>query len=77
MSDGNITIVAQGVGFRVYKGWLSTQSEVLRDMFNNAQLPIEKGSTTEDISDGCPVVYVTDTALEMRSFLSLLFDGRK
>ena len=77
MSDGNVIIVAQGVGFRVYRGWLSMQSEVFRDMFNTPQ-PVESDLKQEDVSDDCPVpVYVTDTALEMRSLLSVLLGGRQ
>ena len=76
MSDGNVIIVAQGVGFRVYRGWLSMQSEVFRDMFNTPQ-PVESDLKPEEVSDDCPVVYVTDTALEMRSLLSVLLGGRQ
>ncbi|EPT02392.1 hypothetical protein FOMPIDRAFT_1059356 [Fomitopsis schrenkii] len=75
LTDGNIIIVAQDVGFRTYKGWLAVQSEVFRDMFSIAQ-PATADLKQADVSEGCPVVHVTDTAAEIRSLLSVLFSGR-
>ncbi|KAH9925145.1 uncharacterized protein B0H18DRAFT_933897 [Fomitopsis serialis] len=73
--DGNVILVAQDVGFRVYKGWLSAQSEIFRDMFN---LPQPTPSTSQDdVFDGCPIVHVTDTVAEIRSLLAVLFSGRQ
>ena len=74
--DGNITIIAQGVGFRIYKGLLAAQSEVFHDLFSLA-LPTpnpyrEDGAVPED----CPVLHVTDSAAEMHSLLEMLLDGR-
>ena len=72
--DGNITIVAQGVGFRVYKGLLTAQSEVFCDLFSLACLTPDPHHN--DGTD-CPVVHVTDSPAEMRSLLEMLLDGRK
>ncbi|KAH9829568.1 uncharacterized protein C8Q71DRAFT_789897 [Rhodofomes roseus] len=76
LDDGNVILLAQGVGFRVYKGWLSSQSEVFRDMFNLAK-PAPGLSQESEVVDGCPVVHVTDTAAEVRSLLGVLFSGRQ
>ncbi|KAH9925148.1 uncharacterized protein B0H18DRAFT_389171 [Fomitopsis serialis] len=63
--DGNIVIVAQNIGFRVYKGLLGTHSDLFRDMFSLPQ-PVP------DVGDEYPVVHVTDTAAELRSLLAAL-----
>ncbi|KAH9925146.1 uncharacterized protein B0H18DRAFT_933899 [Fomitopsis serialis] len=73
--DGNIIVVAQDVGFRVYKGMLSRPSEVFRDMFSLAQ-PAPNQSR-EQTPEDCPIVHVTDTADEMRSLLMILLEGRQ
>ena len=77
--DGTIVIVAQNVGFRIYKGLLAEESDVFDNMFNNAT-PTPQPSQTEGSvppADGCPVVCVLDTAAEMRSLLNVLLHGRK
>ena len=78
--DGTIVIVAQNVGFRIYKGLLAEESDVFDNMFNNAT-PTPQPSQTEGSvppADGCPVVCVLDTAAEMRSirYLASLHPSR-
>ncbi|KAH9910893.1 uncharacterized protein B0H18DRAFT_836473, partial [Fomitopsis serialis] len=73
--DGNIIIVAQEVGFRVYKGFIASRSEVFRDMISLAQPVLD--SSCEGTLDGCPYVHVSDTAAEIRSLLRILFIGRQ
>ncbi|KAH9925129.1 uncharacterized protein B0H18DRAFT_877418 [Fomitopsis serialis] len=67
--DGNIIIVAQEVGFRVYKGLLAMKSEVFRDMFSLPQPAPNPGSSRGETSE-CPIVHVTDTAAEIRLLLA-------
>ena len=72
-ADGNITIIAQGVAFRVYKGLLAESSEIFRDMLD---LPPPKPSQVS-AADACPVVYVTDTSAEFQSLLGVLLHGKQ
>ncbi|TFY62734.1 hypothetical protein EVJ58_g3686 [Rhodofomes roseus] len=64
-ADGDIVVIAENVGFRVYKGLLATHSDVFRDMFSLPQPGL-------DAVEDCPVVHVTDTAAEISSMLSVL-----
>lgn len=64
-------MIAQKVGFRIYKGILARHSDVFRDMFSIPQ-------PTPDRQRGdCPVMHVTESAAEMRSLLSILLDGQR
>ncbi|KAH9910894.1 uncharacterized protein B0H18DRAFT_831049, partial [Fomitopsis serialis] len=73
--DGNIIIIAQGIGFRVFKGLLAAESDVFRDMFTLAKPAPDL--SRELVPDDCPVVHVTDTAAEIRSLLAMLLGGRQ
>lgn len=66
--DGNIIVVAQSIGFRIYKGVLTAQSEFFGDLFS---LP-QTHNAAESNVDACPVVHVTDTPDELRSLLRAL-----
>ena len=68
--DGNIVLVADGIGFKVYKGILARQSTVFADMLDIPQ-PKDR-----DMYDGCPVVVLPDAAEEMRCLLLALFDAK-
>ena len=71
--DGNVVLVAQNSGFRVYKGALSRQSVVFKDLF---ALPQPKSSSDpEETFDGCPMVHLSDTSTEIREMLRAVFDG--
>ncbi|EPT02370.1 hypothetical protein FOMPIDRAFT_1160535 [Fomitopsis schrenkii] len=76
--DGNIVIVAQDVGFRVFKSLLAEASEVFRDMFS---VPTPASDVPRvDESDGATpysIVHVSDTADEFRSLLTILLHGRR
>lgn len=66
--DGSIILVCESIGFRVYKGILSSQSEVFRDM-------LSVGSPSEDETiDGCAVVHLSDSACDALHFLKTLHD---
>jgi hypothetical protein len=64
-SDGNITLVAGGIGFRVHRGQLERHSEVFRDMFS---FP-----SAADV-DGDPVT-MHDAPSDVYFFLKALYDG--
>lgn len=75
--DGNIILVAQGVGFRLYQGLLAQHSAVFQDMFNLPAPAPGSDASQEVDTDGCPVVHITDTASELRSLLSFLIRARR
>ncbi|KAH9933989.1 uncharacterized protein BXZ73DRAFT_89658 [Epithele typhae] len=61
LDDGSVTLVAQGIGFRVYKGILAKQSSVLTDLFGKAQ---EGRTGQEDL-----VVHLPDSSRDWRHVL--------
>lgn len=78
--DGNVIIVAysereENIGFRLYKGWLSAQSEVFHDMFSLPQ-PASEDLPRGEASDGCPIVHVTDAPSKLRMLFAVLFSDR-
>ncbi|KAL7278468.1 hypothetical protein ACG7TL_007467 [Trametes sanguinea] len=68
--DGNIILVAQDVSFKVYKGLLAEHSEVFRSMFLVAQ---GAQPSTEQSTDGCPVVPLDDSPEDLRQLFRLIF----
>ncbi|OCH84595.1 hypothetical protein OBBRIDRAFT_697657, partial [Obba rivulosa] len=64
--DGNIILVAENVGFRLYRGVLAARSAVFRDLFQIPQ-PMD-GETYEN----CAVIRLHDKAGELRHFLNAL-----
>ncbi len=69
-SDGNITLVAGDVEFRVYKGILSEHSPVFRDMFSLPQPPVAASSPSSSDDDStCPVVHLSDSSEDLRHVL--------
>ncbi|KAH9835452.1 uncharacterized protein C8Q71DRAFT_859077 [Rhodofomes roseus] len=68
--DGSITLVAERVGFRVYRGLLADRSEIFRDLFFVPQPP------DAQLSFGCPVIHLSDTAYALREFLDALLRGK-
>ncbi|KZP08423.1 hypothetical protein FIBSPDRAFT_840249 [Athelia psychrophila] len=67
--DGNIVIQAEQTQFKIYRGVLVAQSSVFGDMFSIPQPPSEKQKAV----DGCPVVRVTDSAIDIAIALRALF----
>ena len=65
--DGNVILVAQGIGFRVYKGALGRASEVFGDMFTLAK-PSDPNTV-----EGCPVVELSDKAEDFLYLLDAVF----
>ncbi|TFK98497.1 hypothetical protein BDV98DRAFT_572768 [Pterulicium gracile] len=64
--DGTIILRANNVMFKVYKGILSAQSPVFKDMFGVSQ-PFDAPSY-----EGCLVVDVHDTPEDLTVFLKAL-----
>jgi hypothetical protein len=70
--DGNVIIQAETTLFRVHRGLLSAQSQVLRELLTS--LRDSKLLTT--VSDGCPVLWLSDSATDMMHFLKAMMDRR-
>ena len=74
LSDGSIVVAAaDNVAFRVHKSTLSRRSEIFNDLFS---LPNADKATAETM-DGCPVVRVTDSSVDIRHLLVVLCCGKK
>ncbi|KAJ7500465.1 hypothetical protein B0H11DRAFT_1714417 [Mycena galericulata] len=65
--DGNIVIQAGNSQFRVYRGVLAARSSVFKDMLSVPQPP------ESELVDGCPLVRLTDSEMEVEVFLKALF----
>ncbi|TFK84641.1 hypothetical protein K466DRAFT_553255 [Polyporus arcularius HHB13444] len=63
--DVHVVLIAQGTAFRVRKETLSSVSPVFADMFKNAQ-------PGEETWDGCPMVRLSDSAVDLRRFLNVV-----
>lgn len=86
--DGNIILVAENVGFCVYQGIITKQSEVFRDRLTKKPMSLLLGlfrvmfeipqpSTVDSNFGGRRVVYLNDDgADEVATVLDLLFDAR-
>ena len=66
LDDGNIILVAQDVGFRVYKGLLTKQSPVFQDLLGS------KENRADEYMDGVPVVRIFDSPYDLRHLLRVL-----
>ena len=65
--DGSVVLIAQNVGFRVYKRLLAEHSPFFRDLFRIPQ------PATAQLIEECPVVLLADYAWQFRHFLRALF----
>lgn len=68
-SDGSLVIQAEQSVFRVYGAVLAAQSTFFRDMLLVPQ-PAE-----EPRIDGCPLVHIHDSAVDVKHFLKAIFDS--
>ena len=72
--DGNVVLIAENTGFRLFRGLLSRQSEIFRGMF---QMP-QSEATAAEMYEGCPVVRVVeDGAEEWVEVLGILSESSK
>lgn len=68
LEDGNIIFQAEGKQFKVYRGLLSLQSTIFRDMFTVPQY-----SAGDSFVEGCPVVHLSDAAADLEFALEAIF----
>ncbi|TDL29017.1 hypothetical protein BD410DRAFT_735751 [Rickenella mellea] len=68
-SDGNLVLVADGIHFKVHRGVLARQSEVFRDILSIPQ------PADVTLIDGCNVVELYDSPLDVMYLLRALYDG--
>jgi len=67
--DGNVTLQAEGVQFRVHRTILARQSKVLGDLLRS---PSADGGPM--LVDGCALIFLTgDSAADVRYFLHALY----
>ncbi|KAJ7612161.1 hypothetical protein FB45DRAFT_1065523 [Roridomyces roridus] len=66
--DGNLIIQAGSSQFRVYRGLLASRSPVFQDMMSFPQPP------DSELVDGCPLVLLPGSEMEVRVFLKAIFD---
>jgi hypothetical protein len=72
-ADGTLVIRAGNTLFRVYRGILASQSDIFNDMLSVPQpLDVADAETFE----GCVVVRVHDTPVDMERFLRTILDIR-
>ncbi|KAI1795336.1 hypothetical protein LXA43DRAFT_881932 [Ganoderma leucocontextum] len=64
--DGNIVLIARNVAFRIYRGLLVAQSTVFADMFASSS------PNSDEVIDGCPVIYVSDSPEDLAQLLRVL-----
>ncbi|KAJ6516606.1 hypothetical protein C8R47DRAFT_1000600 [Mycena vitilis] len=67
--DGTVVLQAEKTLFRVYRGVLAAQSPIFRDAFAIPQ------PAMQDTYEGCPLVVLHDSALELRIFLLATHDA--
>ncbi|CAK5268366.1 unnamed protein product, partial [Mycena citricolor] len=65
--DGTLILETEGTQFKVFRGILAANSTVFSDM-----LLVGRPSDNDEIEDGCPVVHVHDSALDLMHFLKAL-----
>ncbi|KAF7967498.1 hypothetical protein HWV62_34071 [Athelia sp. TMB] len=68
--DGNIVVQAEGTQFKVHRSMLAMWSPVFKETFSKNQ------TYSGDAVEGCPVVRVTDSAVDMNILLGALFQRR-
>ncbi|RDB15308.1 hypothetical protein Hypma_004731 [Hypsizygus marmoreus] len=69
IDDGNVILHAEQTLFRVHKSILSRESSVFDDMFKVPQ------PANEPTIEGCPVIWISDSDVEVECFLRALYDG--
>ena len=66
LDDENFVLIARDVGFRIYRGLLSVQSQVFEDLFASAS------SSTDELFADCPVVHLSDSPGDLVHLLRVL-----
>ncbi|KZP23530.1 hypothetical protein FIBSPDRAFT_786044 [Athelia psychrophila] len=68
LEDGSIVLQAEGKQFKVYRGLLALQSTVFEDMFAFPQPP-----SGEELVEGCSIVHLSDSAVDVEFVLEEIF----
>ncbi|KII87430.1 hypothetical protein PLICRDRAFT_112998 [Plicaturopsis crispa FD-325 SS-3] len=68
--DGSVILEAESTQFRVHIGVLAEQSPVFKDMLQLSE-PVTEGSV-----DACPVVHLSDSAMDLNHFLRAVYKWR-
>ncbi|KAH6907596.1 hypothetical protein BKA70DRAFT_360027 [Coprinopsis sp. MPI-PUGE-AT-0042] len=71
LDDGNLVLQVEQTQFRVHKSVLARHSPVFRDMSSFSQPPEED----EPMVEGCPIVYLSDSAQQWELLIGVLYDG--
>ncbi|GBE89173.1 hypothetical protein BKA93DRAFT_738634 [Sparassis latifolia] len=69
--DGNIILIARGIGFRVHQGIIARHSTAFHDLFT-----VPQSQNEEKILD-CSFVQLSDSPSDLRCLLRVLYDGKK
>lgn len=72
LEDGNVVLRCDNVLFKIYRGLLSRNSEIFRDMFS---LSIHQPVDAEQY-EGSPMICLHDSAADFESFMLALLDSR-
>lgn len=70
--DGNIVLQAEATLFKVYRGVLAKNSAVFKSILSIPQPP----SGTDAAVEGCPVVHLSDSAVDVAVVLLALFERK-
>lgn len=70
--DGNIVLQAEATLFKVYRGVLAKNSAVFKSILSIPQPP----SGTDAAVEGCPVVQLSDSAVDVAAVLLALFERK-
>ncbi|KAF7984459.1 hypothetical protein HWV62_14556 [Athelia sp. TMB] len=71
--DGTVVVEAEKTQFKVHRSLLSQSSSVFRDMFTSPQ-PL---NLQEELVEGCPVVQLTDSKMDVEHVFDALFRPRE
>jgi len=68
--DGSVVLVTEKVAFRVHTSILALNCDVFKDMVDISQASGDVGES--DTYEGCPVVRLQDSAIDMQYFLKAI-----
>jgi hypothetical protein len=72
LKDGNIVISCQGAArFRVHASLMARHCDVFRNLFADAEA--QPGSDCSLVSEGCPVIELSDTAEDCQNLMLALY----
>ena len=69
--DGSVIIQAENTQYRIHRSLLSRHSNVFKDMFSLPQPAMDPSP----LSEGCPVVFLSDKATDLEHVLSVIYDS--